>query len=96
MTIGVRGCRPHEEDSWQGRAVRIGEAVVRALGPVPRCAATRRDPASGEQDFDTLGTIREYRGLRGGRYLDFGVYAEVLRPGRVRLGDPVEPAQPEL
>jgi uncharacterized protein YcbX len=92
MLIGLRGCRPHEEDGWNGREVAIGEAVVRALGPVPRCAAPRRNPATGERDLDTLGAIRAYRGARDGRYLDFGVYAEVLRPGRVRVGDPVKPA----
>ena len=45
---------------------------------------------SGERDLDTLGLIRSYRGVRDGEAIDFGVYAQVIEPGRVRVGDPVE------
>jgi hypothetical protein len=36
--------------------------------------------------------IRQYRGLRDGRKLDFGVYADVVRPGRISVGDAVAPS----
>ena len=90
MLIGVEGCEPHEEDDWVGRHLQAGEAVVRICGNVDRCAITTQNPDTGVRDFDTLRTIKAYRGLRDGR-LDFGVYGEVLEPGRVRVGDPVEP-----
>jgi hypothetical protein len=35
--------------------------------------------------------IKAYRGTRGEKQLDFGVYGEVVTPGRVRVGDAVEP-----
>ena len=91
MLFTLAGCRPHEEDEWEGRLLRIGGAVVRAGGPVDRCAMTTRDPDTGERDLDTLGLIKAYRGLSERRTLDFGVYAEIVEPGRVRVGDTVEP-----
>jgi uncharacterized protein YcbX len=91
MLVDLAGCTPHEEDSWIGRRVRIGEALVEVGGPVPRCATTTRDPSTGERDFDTLREIAAYRGRRDDHDIDFGVYARVLEPGRVRIGDAVEP-----
>ncbi len=92
MNFELDRCLPYEEDTWEGRAVRIGTAVVRVLGPVPRCVATTRDPDSGDKDFDTLKRISDYRPLmREPRGVPFGMYAEVERPGRVAVGDEVEP-----
>jgi uncharacterized protein YcbX len=87
MLIGLAGCEPHEEDSWGGRLLRVGEALLRVGGPVPRCATTTRSPETGVRDFDTLRQVKAYRGLREGN-IDFGVYAGVVEPGRVRVGDP--------
>jgi uncharacterized protein YcbX len=91
MLIGVGGCDPHEEDEWVGRDVGIGEAVVRIHEQVARCAITTQDPASGRRDLDTLHVIKRYRGVRGTKHLDFGVYGRVVEPGRVRVGDDVTP-----
>ncbi|MDQ4030251.1 MAG: MOSC domain-containing protein [Actinomycetota bacterium] len=91
MLIGIDGGAPHEEDEWLGREVRVGDAVVRPLEQVARCAITTQDPDTGIRDFDTLREIVRYRGLRDGRHADFGVFGEVVRPGRVRVGDLVEP-----
>jgi len=91
MLLEIEGCEPHEEDTWRGRHVRLGEAVLEIGGPVPRCATTTRDPSTGKRDLDTLREIAAYRGKRDGKKIDFGVYAQVVRPGRVRVGDSVEP-----
>jgi uncharacterized protein YcbX len=94
MNLELDGCGPHEEDGWAGRAVRLGAAVVRVLGPVPRCVATTRDPATGDKDFDTLRAIAAYRPLMSDpRGVPFGMYAEVERQGRVAPGDPVTPLE---
>ncbi len=87
MLVTLDGCRPHEEDEWESASLRLGEAVVRVGGPVPRCATTTRSPDTGERDLDTLRMIKAYRGLREGKLIDFGVYGDVERPGRVRVGD---------
>lgn len=91
MLVEIAGCSPHEEDEWSGRRLRLGEALLEVGGPVPRCATTTRDPSTGVRDFDALRAIAAYRGRRNGHDIDFGVYARVLEPGRVGVGDAVEP-----
>jgi uncharacterized protein YcbX len=91
MLITVSGCEPHEEDEWVGRDVRIGEVVVRVLEQVARCAATTYSPETGTRDLDSLRIIKSYRGAREGKHLDFGIYGEVVQPGRVAVGDSVDP-----
>jgi uncharacterized protein len=92
MLFELTGCEAHEEDTWKGRRFAVGEAVVQVGGPVDRCAVTTRDPDTGKRDLDTLGLIKSYRGQResDGAIL-FGVYGSVLQPGRVRVGDALEP-----
>lgn len=93
MLVQVAGAeRPHQEDEWMGREVRIGEAVVRVTKPDSRCVITTQDPETGLRDFPTLHVIRRYRGLRDGRHPDFGIYADVVTPGTVRVGDELVPA----
>jgi uncharacterized protein YcbX len=90
MLVELAGAdRPHQEDEWLGREVRIGEAVVRVTKPDPRCVITTQDPDTGKRDFPTLHVIKAYRGLRDGHALDFGIYADVVTPGRVAVGDEV-------
>jgi hypothetical protein len=92
MLIEVEGAAAHEEDTWIGRDVAIGSAVVTITKPDARCAITTQDPDTGERDLDTLRTILRYRGFRANdpeRKIDFGVLGEVRRPGRIRLGDEV-------
>ena len=88
------------EDEWVGLPVRIGEALVAIRGDVGRCAITTQNPDTGKPDFDTLRTIDGYRSrthnAKGKEHVPFGVYGEVLEPGRVALGDEVEAVQPGL
>ena len=91
MLLTLDGCAAHEEDSWTGRRVRVGEAILRVGGPVPRCAVTTQDPTTGIRSLDTLGAIKGYRGLRDGKRIDFVMYAEVEQPGVIGVGDAVEP-----
>jgi hypothetical protein len=94
MLFELDGCAPHEEDEWVKRTVRIGEALVRIRGDVGRCAITTQNPDSGAPDFDTLRTIKTYRpetpNEKGKKHLPFGIYGEVLEPGRVAVGDEVD------
>jgi uncharacterized protein YcbX len=91
MTIGVDGVEPHAEDAWIGHHVRIGGAVVAVQAHVGRCAVTTRNPDTGIRDLDTLDVIAEYRADVVTREpLPFGVWCEVVEPGPVAVGDPVE------
>jgi uncharacterized protein YcbX len=91
MLVTVAGVGPHEEDEWIGRRLRLGEAVVSVVETCVRCATTTQNPENGARDFDTLRLIPAYRGFANGKHVEFGVYADVEEPGRVRVGDPVEP-----
>ena len=91
MLFGVDGIPAHAEDEWVGHSVRVGEALVKLHGNVGRCVVTTLDPDTGERDLDTLRTLTHYRGeMETTERLPFGVWGQVLEPGTVRLGDPVE------
>jgi uncharacterized protein YcbX len=95
MLVEIDGVEAHEEDSWVGRAVRIGEAVVTVRGHVGRCLITSRDPDTGKVDLPTLDLLRDYRrDAITTEPLPFGVYGSVLEPGTVRVGDPVSLSAP--
>lgn len=90
MLIEFSGGEPHTEDSWEGSLVEVGGALLRAGGPVKRCAATTRDPDSGTVNLQTLRLIIAYRGRQNSAFglgANFGVYGEVVEPGAVAVGD---------
>ena len=89
MLIELEGGAAHEEDTWVGCRIGLGESILRISKPVARCAMTTHDPSTGERDYDTLRAIKEYRGQVNGKDLMFGMFGEVERPGVIRLGDEV-------
>jgi uncharacterized protein YcbX len=92
MLVEIDGVEPYEEDSWVGRKVRIGAAVMRMRGNVGRCLITSRDPDSAKTDLPTLDLLASHRGgVHGTEPLPFGIHGEVLEPGIISVGDPVTP-----
>jgi hypothetical protein len=89
MLIELEGGEPHEEDTWVGGRIGLGDTVLDISAPVARCAMTTHDPATGLRDYDTLRAIKTYRGQVDGKDLMFGVKAQVVTPGVIRLGDEV-------
>ncbi|ODU01006.1 MAG: hypothetical protein ABS79_02425 [Planctomycetes bacterium SCN 63-9] len=71
------------EDAWIGRNLAIGEALIKVDGPCPRCVMTTLPQQDLPKDPAILRTAVR---LNGG---NVGVYASVLRGGRVRQGDQV-------
>jgi uncharacterized protein YcbX len=93
MNFGVEGLEAHEEDSWIGRRVRVGDAVVIPQGNVGRCVITTQNPDTAVSDLDTLKGLAAYRReLETTEPLPFGVHAAVVQTGRVCVGDAVVPA----
>lgn len=94
MNLELGGCEPFEEDTWSGSTVRIGTSMLRVVGQVPRCRAVTLSPATGDKDWDTLSQIVRFRTLipPPDRGIPFGMYAEVLQPGEVEIGDEVKVA----
>jgi uncharacterized protein YcbX len=90
MLFGVAGVDAHAEDTWIGSRVHIGSAVVVPGGNIGRCAVTTLDPRTGVSDLDTLAALAKYRGEKvTSEPLAFGVWARIVHPGVVRVGDPV-------
>jgi hypothetical protein len=96
MLFEIDGVRAHEEDEWLGTQVRVGDATIRLNGDVGRCVVTTHDPDRGITDLDTLGVLARYRREGRNEPLPFGVYGAVAVPGRVRVGDTVQPLQDRL
>lgn len=97
MLIEVEGAGAHEEDTWIGRDVAVGSAVLQITKPDARCAITTQDPDTGERDLDTLRTLLRYRGFRANdpeHKIDFGVLGEVRKPGRISIGDELAILEP--
>ena len=88
MLVEITDAEAFEEDGWSGRRVRIGDAVVRVGEQMPRCVLTTINPDTATKDFPTLDILASYRKV--GKQLMFGMYGDVVEPGIVRIGDPVE------
>jgi len=87
MTMVVdAGETAYVEDSWFGREVKLGDAVVRVRTAVGRCGQIDLDPATGEKDGSLLKALAGYRPTTGGEPW-LGVDAEVVVPGTVHVGD---------
>jgi uncharacterized protein YcbX len=80
-------------DPQPGQELRVGDVVLRVLLPTPRCVVPGLDPGGGPAtDRELLRVLAStHRVPVGdlGRAACFGVYAEVLQPGRVELGQQV-------
>jgi len=82
--ILVGGVAGLAERTWPGKALRIGEALVRVEKLRARCVMTTYDPDTLDQDVRVLRRIVDE--LDGTLALD----CSVIRGGRVRVGDAVE------
>jgi len=87
MLIEIDGVEPYEEDTWRGRRVRFGHAVVRIGDRMNRCVMTTLDPDTGEQNAPVLDALAEHRKV--GTELLLGVSGDIDRPGTIAVGDEV-------
>jgi hypothetical protein len=83
QTAAIAGVPGLAERGWEGSALHVGRAVIRMVSLRQRCIMTTFDPDTAAQDTEVL--LRIHRELDGLFALD----CEVVRPGRVRVGDPV-------
>lgn len=86
MLFELEGLEALAEEAWRGRRVRVGEAILLVGDPTPRCAVPSASPDTGRRDRDVLRELLDVRRLVEGEPC-LGVYAEVLEPGTVRVGD---------
>jgi hypothetical protein len=81
--IVIGGVEGLAEREWEGRRLRIGQAVIRLQDLRERCVMTTFDPDTQEQDVEVLRSIRRDFGGR------LALNAGVETPGTIRIGDPV-------
>jgi uncharacterized protein YcbX len=79
------GAAPFSEFDWVGREILLGKARLKVFKRIKRCAATEVNPETTERDAKPPKWLLQHYG-----HADLGVYAEVLEPGRVSVGDGLE------
>lgn len=83
LVVRTPGLEGTVEQSWIGREVMVGEVLLQVVAPMPRCVMTTMAQADLPEDRTVLRGLTEHSGA------DFGVLAEVVRPGTVAEGDEV-------
>lgn len=82
--IVIGGVQALAERSWEGKRLRIGEAVVQLEDLRARCVMTTFDPDTQEQDRSVLRRIvRDFNGT-------FALNASVVAEGVISVGQPVD------
>jgi len=80
--VYVTGWPAWHELDLVGSEIAIGNARLKVVKRIVRCAATNVDPATGIRDLAIPETL-----LRAYGHSDCGIYAEVVRPGEIAAGD---------
>lgn len=84
LLVDLEGGEAFDELQWVGRILRVGEAARIAITEVDeRCVMITLDPATGESSPSILKCVVQQHGQIA------GIYATVLTPGEVRVGDAV-------
>jgi uncharacterized protein len=85
VNIVFESAEPFVEETWLGRPVELGTAVLRVVGTVERCRMI---------DIAQDGVIPSGRWLKrlaAERNMNAAVYADVVQPGRTSIGDVLNP-----
>lgn len=82
--LWLNGMAPFEEFDLVGKRLAVGSAVLEIVEPNTRCRATESNPDTGTRDADVLKALKTHWG-----HTDFGVYARVVTPGEISVGDDV-------
>ena len=80
--VYFQGVPAWQELEWLGREIAVGGARLRIIASITRCAATEVNPETAERDMDVVGTLQRSFG-----HNLMGIYAEVVGPGEIAVGD---------
>jgi uncharacterized protein YcbX len=87
----VSGWPPWREFDLLGQTLAIGEARLRVVKRITRCAAINVDPESAVRDLDIPPALMRRLG-----HAECGVYAEVIAGGSIGVGDAIATEEPKL
>jgi uncharacterized protein YcbX len=87
----VRGWPAWSELDMVGHELAIGDARLKVIKRIRRCAATEVDPATGLRDLPVPKTLMDNFG-----HVDCGIYAQVIAGGPIAPGDAIVPSEPAL
>jgi MOSC domain-containing protein len=87
----VSGWPAWHEFALLGQTLAIGDARLRIVKRIVRCAAVNVDPQTGARDLDIPPTLMRHLG-----HAECGVYAKVIAAGTIGVGDAIATEQPEL
>jgi uncharacterized protein YcbX len=85
----LRGWPAWHEFDLLGRTLAIGEARLKVVKRITRCAAINVDPDTAARDLNIPHTL-----MRRFGHADCGVYAEVITGGAIAAGDTVSAVSP--
>jgi MOSC domain-containing protein len=84
LIIDTAGQEGFVENTWHGKTLAIGpEVKIEVTGPCPRCVMTTLAQGDLPKDPGILKTAAQHNQVR------IGIYASVVQPGRVKIGDKV-------
>ena len=87
----VAGWPAWHEFELLDRTLVVGDVRLKVVKRIKRCAAVNVDPDTAMRDLEIPATLERRLG-----HMDCGVYAEVIAPGTLRVGDEVAAEQPQL
>ena len=87
----VAGWPAWHEFDLLGQTIAIGDARLKVVKRIVRCAAINVDPDTAARDLDIPHTL-----MRRFGHADCGVYAEVIAGGEIAEGDAVRSEEPAL
>jgi len=87
----VRGWPAWHEAGLLHQTLAVGEVRLKVVKTITRCAATNVDPETAARDLDIPAALMRRLG-----HNECGIYAEVVAPGTVSLGDTIAVEQPTL
>src|ERR1700722_17755496 len=87
----VTGWPAWHEFELLGRTLAIGDVRLKVVKRIQRCAAVNVDPDTAIRDLEIPNALQRRLG-----HADCGIYAEVIAPGTLRVGDEGAIEQPRL
>jgi len=87
----VRGWPAWHEFTLLGRTLSIGDARLKVVKHITRCAAVNVDPDTAARDLDIPASLMRRLG-----HNECGIYAEVTEAGSIAVGDAIAVEEPTL